>query len=493
LVGNLEIVDVVDGSVEFKFPSQPDSINAISVFGNGRYVLAAGGSLGRDASIYVYDLQEKKKMFSFQNNDPVNALSVNSKLWVLASAHRSGSIKVWDLVNRRLIAVAPGHMRNVRDIEFQSEGLLLASAGYDAALWDTKFLQPLFTQSSPMSKSNESGQVRVMLDLIFGARLSGYGFDFVADGDRVAIGSGEGDIYIKSLWNDNRTITISAHEEETGIVEASPDGKSIVTAGFDGEVYGWDVSSGSKISTYSRKDKGYVGAVKFSNDGEMLAIGGESSVTVWKSDEEKPLVDINLNQWVTALIFNGQELYFGTKDQFGDSGSLKRWSAKSGDEQVEDILENTPPIATLDRNDNKLAIGYDDGKIQILDLLKNETIGEWSTGDRLQSLVWASSEKLLTASRQAVSQWTTSGELVSHLKVGRVDHMRWHPGLNVVVTETQGLVRGWYIQGGIPLNMLASEGGFEGMSWRREFKENLAGSPAVYFQTNINQSGNGLH
>jgi hypothetical protein len=41
--------------------------------------------------------------------------------------------------------------------------------------------------------------------------------------------------------------------------------------------------------------------------------------------------------------------------------------------------------------------------------------------------------------------------------------------------------------------MLASEGGFEGMSWRREFKENLAGSPAVYFQTNINQSGNGLH
>lgn len=122
----------------------------------------------------------------------------------------------------------------------------------------------------------------------------GTSVDFLPDGTLVSAGGESlqfrpGDL---NLW-DAKTGKLTAklntdagHGTNIWSLSVSPDGKTIVTSGYDGKVIVWDVEKRAPRATLD-KHKGWVRATAISRDGKQLATGGEDgAVIVWSLEGE---------------------------------------------------------------------------------------------------------------------------------------------------------------------------------------------------------------
>ena len=128
------------------------------------------------------------------------------------------------------------------------------------------------------------------------------------DGDRLAAGAANGDLYI--FWTDHQNgtrrllRTLREHQGEVKGVAWSPDGSILATSGRDGTVRLWN-SEGSVNYAVLRGHKDSVGDVAFSSDGSMLASGSEDrTVRIWDANTERHLRTINLRS------YSGRDLVF---------------------------------------------------------------------------------------------------------------------------------------------------------------------------------------
>jgi WD40 repeat protein len=61
-----------------------------------------------------------------------------------------------------------------------------------------------------------------------------------------------------------------------------PDGRTLVSTGFEGTITAWDVSSGRTLGTLNPGDKYALNSMEFSPDGRLLATSGEGGVRLWR-------------------------------------------------------------------------------------------------------------------------------------------------------------------------------------------------------------------
>ena len=75
---------------------------------------------------------------------------------------------------------------------------------------------------------------------------------------------------------------LQGHEDRVTSVALSPDGKTIVSGGYDGTVRLWDITSGKAIGQPFTGHKDFVISVAFSPDGKTIVSGGEDkTVRLW--------------------------------------------------------------------------------------------------------------------------------------------------------------------------------------------------------------------
>ncbi|MEI2579562.1 WD40 repeat domain-containing protein [Scytonema sp. PRP1] len=105
--------------------------------------------------------------------------------------------------------------------------------------------------------------------------------DLSPDGQTVAVGDANGNIYLWNISTAQLLDTFSGHKGWVWSVAFSPDGKTLASSSSDSSVRLWDVQSGSCLQVLT-EHKGCVWSVAYSPDGQQLAsCSDDKTVRVW--------------------------------------------------------------------------------------------------------------------------------------------------------------------------------------------------------------------
>ncbi|MBD2532075.1 pentapeptide repeat-containing protein [Nostoc flagelliforme FACHB-838] len=105
--------------------------------------------------------------------------------------------------------------------------------------------------------------------------------DLSPDGQTIAVGDSNGNIYIWNISTAQLLGIFSGHKGWVWSVAFSPDGKTLASSSSDGSVRLWDIQNGSCLQVLT-EHKGCVWSVSFSADGQQLAsCSDDKTVRVW--------------------------------------------------------------------------------------------------------------------------------------------------------------------------------------------------------------------
>lgn len=242
------LADAASGRVTRTFT---DEINAAFSPDGVLLATASGGS------VRIREVESGAEVFTFQSGiDAINDLEFRSEGGVLAVAGgirapsrevTAGRIVLWDLVHRTVTATLIGHTKLVTAVTFSPAGDLVASAAWDGTIryWDPS------TGAETLKIDNPGGQVA---DLTCGPRWL-------------------------ATANQDRTITLWAREPRTigeGIgsvysVQFSGDGRWLALGSDDGTVKQWEIATGRQVRGFHVPGRG-IADFQLSADGSMAAL-----------------------------------------------------------------------------------------------------------------------------------------------------------------------------------------------------------------------------
>jgi WD40 repeat protein/serine/threonine protein kinase len=226
----------------------------------------------------------------------------------LAGACGDGTIKVWHLRTRRVLATLHGHEKSVFSVAFSpTDSGRLASAGVDKTVrvWDWRAGKEIFAPL-PGQEGTRHG--------------AAYSVTFSPDGRWLAGASEGGTVRIWDAETGRLIQDLPGHEGRVGCVAFSRDGKLLASGSWLGGVRMWDARTGRCLSVLRKKQReDPIPAVAFSPDGQRLAAGHvEFFIQVWDTTTGKPLFILpQRSSEVQGLAFSqdGDRLFSASEDR----------------------------------------------------------------------------------------------------------------------------------------------------------------------------------
>ncbi|HEX6255808.1 MAG TPA: TIR domain-containing protein [Euzebyales bacterium] len=238
---------------------------------------------------------------------------------VLVTTGTEGTVRVWDVGSGTVVREMPDHDGFVRDADFSADGLRLATTGADTTvrIWDMS------------RRRDDSGLLRLRGDLILTMRGHGNSVSsgrFSPDGRTVVSASFDGTARIWSTTSEEARVF--SQPGGVGTAALSPDGRFVTTIGNDGTARVWRASDGRELSVLDEGASPLVGA-SFDSRSRRLVTGGLDGITrVW---------DVATGQEIHAL--TGHEGAVSdavfTPDgrvvvSTGEDGTVGAWDADTG-------------------------------------------------------------------------------------------------------------------------------------------------------------------
>jgi WD40 repeat protein len=318
-------------------------VNCVAIDHDGERI--ASGS--DDNTIKIWDSVTGKELRTLRGHTAgVTSVAFSSDRKSLASASEDKTIRVWDFRTGKEKFVLRGHSHAVRCVVFSPDGKRLASAGDDAAarLWDAHTGKEQLTLDHDFLGNRDLGRGNGR----FLQEVSSVAFHpdgrLLATGSRARGTYADGREYNSPgagirLWDTatgKMVRTFPAEQKENhsmiGHVAFSPDGKRLVNcysadhwAGLGVWVL-WDVASGKKIGTLDSGQEAVEGLL-FTPDGKrIISAGFDKTLRVWHATTGQKLFTLKAHQGpVTGLAIrrNGQVLVTSSTD-----GTVKIWNAR---------------------------------------------------------------------------------------------------------------------------------------------------------------------
>ncbi|WP_026073174.1 WD40 repeat domain-containing protein [Nodosilinea nodulosa] len=270
------------------------------------------------------------------------------------------------------------------------------------------------------------------------------------NGLRIAVFKSDGFLEMWDVISEKLIISINLQQEDILDISISPDNQNIATVDSNGETKIWNLARKTATLTLERQDNRY--KVKFSSDGQSVAVGGDEIVELWDL-KGYFITSINTQQKALKGIefsHDGQKLVtFGAKD------SAKLWDLKNKSSAAIDtkqgieITANQGAIHSAKFNPirQQLITAGEDGSIKLWDLSGNlVTILETYQGS-VSSIAFSQDGKwLATGSSDGTSKIWYFGEPVTSIiaQQGAVNSTAFSPDSRELATAgSSGTMKLW--------------------------------------------------
>lgn len=258
-------------------------------------------TISDDNTVKVWDTTNRAELHTFTGfSNEIESMALSPDQSILAIG-AGGSYNTWiKLLNAKTgeeIQQLTGHEDIIFDLDFSSDGTMLASASRDgtAKIWDLQTREEIYSSEkldlmnglefSPDGKLLATTTPDVVqldtlqsLDITFTTDFSSFNMcvAFSPDGKILAWGGGmfdeSGSVDLFNVTTGQQFSSLKGHTNMVSTIAFSPNGKLIASGSWDGTTKMWDVQTGDNIFTFDG-DSTYVKTVSFSPDGKWLAVG----------------------------------------------------------------------------------------------------------------------------------------------------------------------------------------------------------------------------
>lgn len=198
------------------------------------------------------------------HRDFVTCVAISPDGTTVATGSQDSTIKLWDLNTAELITTLKGHIGAIHDLAFSPNGILLASVGVDPILriWNVA--------KKELVKSIRCG-------------TSKHRVAFSKKGGYILFGSGPSIMHC-APWSSvgpSEHFRLEGQHDPITVLEHSPDGTKLVSAGRPEDMGLWDVKSKDLILRLNGH-MGWIRSAAFSPDGKRLASTGDDNCIIMR-------------------------------------------------------------------------------------------------------------------------------------------------------------------------------------------------------------------
>lgn len=384
---------------EFSYLNAEEPIRCIAYSYFGDHYLAVGG---KEGVIRVWNIKESKWVFTLKGHtDQVNCLVFSHDGKILLSGSNDNSIRIWDIVNNKLLcAETKAHRSYVNCVAFSADGKLVASGSQDKSVrlwkWDGKNINPLrelnghtdkvncvaFNPEGKILASGSSDKSIRLWDTSnyellkeMNAHISDVMCIIFYPKDRLASGSKDKSICIWEVSNSNYKFlkAMSGHTSDVNSLAFfslnTQDSGVLASGSKDKSVRLWDISNSCCKSVMTGHTDG-VNGVAFGSEGKILvSVSQDKSVRLWNT-RYKALNTVNEHtDKVKGIAINSD---MGILASASSDQSVRLWDAegkflyalKEHTQEVNSVaLSMDGKLLASGSSDNSVCIWNTEGKL----------------------------------------------------------------------------------------------------------------------------------
>ena len=270
--GQLVSVDLESGQQNKFSASGLNTVEDLAFSPDGRWLVACG----QDPQVMIWDWQNDRstaKLFtSIESTDHIRVhalrLAFDRDGRSLAIADSDGNVRLYSVGDRKQIQLFAHDPKSlpVRAIAFNGSSQLasIGSLG-DLRFWSVQTGQPV------------EGPVKNR------ANREAFSLAFSDDGQLLAIGTDVPSIEVWHLYSGRLLNELAFHSKSISKVTFAPRSNQLASAGYDGLVALWDLSTFQNLATplWGVGDP-LIGTARFSPDGKHIAAAYSDQLIVWK-------------------------------------------------------------------------------------------------------------------------------------------------------------------------------------------------------------------
>jgi hypothetical protein len=268
---------LADDSLARRVRPLPERVYEVAYSPDGKWLAAAGGDPGQWGTASVWKVEADGKLAHardlVESTDCLFAVAFSPDGKTLAAAGADRAIRLWEVGTWKELATIEDHADWVLDVAFSPDGKRLASASRDktSKVFDVAKREAVATfpghaetvyavgfsaDSKQVLSGGGDGQIRVWNpddDGKVSKNLGGFSgpvfkLQVLGDGKTLVACSADKGVHI--FENLARKRTLTGHNDWVYTFAVAPDGKTLASGSWDGEVRTWNLADGKPLKTF---------------------------------------------------------------------------------------------------------------------------------------------------------------------------------------------------------------------------------------------------